>query len=165
VGKAEAVCVKSHDYAVSLTWSGNRGTGTSAYKEYGRDHTISAQGKTDISGSADRAFFGDTDRWNPEELLIAALSQCHMLSFLHVAADAGVIVTAYQDQASGTLSLDSSGGGRMTEVTLRPTVDVVAGPTMDMDALHHRASELCFIANSVNFPVRHEVTTNEVPSL
>jgi len=165
VGKAEEVRVKSHEYAVSLTWSGNRGTGTSAYKAYGRDHTVSAEGKADISGSADRAFFGDTDRWNPEELLIAALSQCHMLSFLHVAADAGVIVTAYRDEASGTLSLDSSGGGRMTEVTLRPAVEVIAGHNADMADLHHRASTLCFIANSVNFPVHHHVTTTEVSSL
>jgi len=157
--------VKQHEYAVSITWSGTRGTGTSAYKAYGRDHIVSAEGKADIAGSADRAFFGDTDRWNPEELLIAALSQCHMLSFLHVAAEAGVIVTEYSDNASGTLTLDSAGGGRVTEVTLRPTVHVVSGSEADMDALHHRASTLCFIANSVNFPVHHDVRTTEVSSL
>lgn len=159
------ISLKQHSYAVSVTWSGNRGTGTSAYKAYGRDHIVSAPGKPEIAGSSDRVFFGDTDRWNPEEMLIAALSQCHMLSFLHVASDHGVIVTAYRDEASGVLVLDSAGGGRMTEVTLRPTVEVTDDSGVDMEALHHRASTLCFIANSVNFPVHHIVTTTVAPSL
>ena len=147
--------MSGHHYEVSLTWSGNRGTGTSGYKEYGLDHIVSAPGKYDIEGSADKPFFGDVDRWNPEELLIAALSQCHMLSFLHVAADAGVVVVGYTDHASGTLTLNSEGGGRITEVRLAPEVEVLGPPAESLDALHHRASALCFIANSVNFPVTH----------
>jgi organic hydroperoxide reductase OsmC/OhrA len=157
--------MSGHHYEVSLTWSGNRGTGTSGYKEYGRDHIVSAPGKHDIKGSADKSFFGDLDRWNPEELLIAALSQCHMLSFLHVAADAGVVVVGYRDHASGTLTLNSEGGGRMTEVRLAPEVEVAGTFPESMDALHHRASELCFIANSVNFPVTHSPRVKVAGSL
>jgi len=157
--------VKEHHYEVSVSWSGNRGSGTSGYKDYGRDHLVHTEGKPPISGSADRVFFGDADRWNPEELLVAALSQCHMLSFLHVAADAGVIVVSYSDFAKGTLSLDISGGGAMTEVVLRPSIEVVAGHGQNIDRLHHKAQELCFIAASVNFPVRHEPRTSEVGPL
>jgi organic hydroperoxide reductase OsmC/OhrA len=157
--------MSGHHYEVSLTWSGNRGSGTSGYKEYGRDHTVHAEGKPDIHGSADRSFFGDAERWNPEELLIAALSQCHMLSFLHVAADAGVVVTGYTDTARGTLTLDGTGAGRVTEVTLAPHVIVAGAVPTEMDALHHRASELCFIANSVNFPVLHEPEASSSGSL
>ncbi len=157
--------MSGHHYSVVITWTGNRGSGTSGYKDYGRDHVVSAAGKADISGSADRSFFGDPERWNPEELLIAALSQCHMLSFLHVAADAGVVVTGYTDSAQGTLTLDASGAGRITGVVLRPQVTVAGDLVGDMTALHHRASELCFIANSVNFPVAHEPETRVSDSL
>ncbi len=157
--------MSGHHYEVSLTWTGNRGSGTSGYKEYGRDHVVSAPGKHDIEGSADKTFFGDRDRWNPEELLIAALSQCHMLSFLHVAADAGVVVVGYKDHASGTLEVNSEGGGRMTEVRLAPEVEIVGRPPESMDALHHRASELCFIANSVNFSVTHHPSVRVAGSL
>lgn len=157
--------MSGHHYEVSLTWNGNRGTGTSGYKDYGRNHTLSAPGKHDIEGSADKSFFGDVERWNPEELLIAALSQCHMLSFLHVAADAGVVVTAYRDHASGTLTVNADGGGRMTEVRLAPEVEVAGALPPSMDGLHHRASELCFIANSVNFPVTHSPSARVADSL
>ena len=150
---------------MSLTWTGNRGNGTRAYRDYGRDHVVHAPGKSDIAGSSDRIFHGDSDRWNPEELLIAALSQCHMLSFLHVACDAGVVVVEYRDRAEGVLELDGNGGGQMTSVTLRPEVHVVAGHGADLDALHHRAHELCFIANSVNFPVHTESTYVDRASL
>lgn len=157
--------MSGHHYSVSIAWTGNRGSGTSGYKDYGRDHIVHAEGKTDIHGSADRSFFGDVERWNPEELLIAALSQCHMLSFLHVATDAGVVVTEYTDTARGVLTLDGTGAGRVTEVTLAPSVTVAGPVPADMEALHHRASELCFIANSVNFPVVHRPETRSAGSL
>ena len=157
--------MKEHAYALSIEWTGNRGTGTSAYRAYGRDHLVRAEGKPEIAGSADRVFFGDQDRWNPEELLIAALAQCHMLSFLHVACDAGVVVVDYRDHASGTLSLQPDGAGQVTEVTLRPEVTVESDGGRDLQALHDRARELCFIARSVNFPVRHEPTTRTRPPL
>ena len=152
-----------HGYAVSLRWTGNRGEGTSTYRSYGRDHRISADGKRhDIDGSSDRTFRGDADRWNPEELVIAALAQCHMLSYLHVAAVNGIVVVDYRDAATGTLQQEGD-GGHLSGATLTPVVTIAAHHD-EADArrateLHHRASELCFIANSVNFAVRHEPTT------
>ncbi len=150
-----------HGYAVRIEWTGNRGEGTATYRSYGRDHRILADGKShEIAGSSDRAFRGDPERWNPEELVVAALSQCHMLSYLHVAAVNGLVVVGYTDDATGTLETIGD-GGRLTEATLRPIVTLAAHHTAEdagrAGALHERASELCFIANSVRFPVHHEV--------
>ena len=145
-----------HHYAMTLEWTGNRGTGTSAYRAYGRDHVISAVGKPTIAGSADRTFHGDADRWNPEELLLAALSQCHMLSYLHVATLHGVVVTGYVDAATGTMQQTDNGGGHFTSATLRPVVTISGGDASLARAIHQEASEKCFIAASVNFPVLHE---------
>ncbi len=149
----------NHSFAVSLEWTGNLGSGTSGYRDYSRDHVVSAIGKADIAGSADKTFHGDASRWNPEEMLIAALSQCHMLSFLHVAAQAGVVVTSYRDSASGILETTPDGGGRITSVTLSPRLEISRGEIEAMGALHENASKLCFIANSVNFPVSHQHVT------
>lgn len=150
-----------HGYAVRIEWTGSRGEGTATYRSYGRDHRILADGKShEIAGSSDRVFRGDPERWNPEELVVAALSQCHMLSYLHVAAVNGLVVVEYTDDATGTLETIGD-GGRLIEATLRPIVTLAAHHTAeDSDragALHERASELCFIANSVSFPVHHEV--------
>jgi organic hydroperoxide reductase OsmC/OhrA len=146
-----------HRYELTVTWTGNTGDGTSTYRGYRRTHTVTAEGPPELPGSADRTFHGDRDRWNPEQLLLAALSQCHLLSYLHVCVDAGVVVTDYVDRAAGSMRTDADGSGRFTEVVLHPTV-TVADDTMVEAATqaHHRAHELCFIANSVNFPVRHE---------
>lgn len=143
-----------HHYSVGLRWTGNRGTGTSDYRAYGRDHLIEVEGKHPIEGSADRTFHGDADRWNPEELLLTALSQCHMLSYLHVAVSLGVVVTGYSDAAVGTMRQANDGGGHFESVTLRPLV-TVAEPGMVERAVaaHRTASEKCFIAASVNFDV------------
>ena len=154
-----------HHYAVTIRWDGNRGTGTSGYRDYGREHSITAADKPTISGSSDRAFHGDATRWNPEELLLSALSQCHMLSYLHVAASNGVIVQAYVDAPTGTMIQTPDGGGHFTMVTLRPRV-TIARPTSGTDEettalagrLHGEAAAKCFIAASVNFPVLHEAT-------
>ena len=148
-----------HHFATNLEWTGNRGTGTSDYKAYGRDHVVAAVGKHSIEGSADRVFRGGAARWNPEELLIASLSQCHMLSYLHVAASNGVIVVSYSDAATGTLTQGSNGGGRITSVTLRPLVIVQNSDISLAQDLHHEAAQKCFIAASVNFPVHHEPDT------
>ncbi|MFM9919878.1 OsmC family protein [Lacisediminihabitans sp. H27-G8] len=145
-----------HHFAVSLEWTGNRGTGTSGYKAYGRDHVVRAAGKHEISGSSDRVFHGDADRWNPEEMLIAALSQCHLLSYLHVAASNGVIVTDYTDAATGIMEQTADGGGHFTSVTLRPVVTIATSDRELARSLHHEASLKCFIASSMNFPVEHE---------
>lgn len=152
-----------HRYAVAIEWTGDRGEGTATYRSYGRDHRIHAEGKRhEIAGSSDRVFRGDADRWNPEELVIAALAQCHMLSYLHVAAVNGIVVVGYADSATGTLRQEGD-GGRLIEATLRPVVTLAEhhdeADAHRAEALHHRASELCFIANSVSFPVHHEPTT------
>lgn len=146
-----------HHYAIELEWTGNKGTGTSGYKDYGRDHVLRTEGAEPIAGSSDRVFFGDADRWNPEEMLVGALSQCHMLSYLHVASSHGVVVVAYSDAATGTMQQTADGGGYFTSVTLRPRVTVVDPAQRELARfLHHEASEKCFIAASVNFPVLHE---------
>jgi organic hydroperoxide reductase OsmC/OhrA len=150
---------QEHHFAVTTNWTGNRGTGTSHYRAYGRENIVNASGKPPISGSSARVFHGDPERWNPEELLIAALSQCHLLSFLHVATNRGVVVTSYDDNATGILSLGADGGGHFASVTLRPMVTVTTGDVASIEALHREAREKCFIAASVNFPVNHEPVT------
>ena len=148
-----------HHYALTVTWTGNLGEGTSGYRAYSRDHDIEIPGLPVLKGSADPTFRGDPGRYNPEQLLLAALSQCHMLSFLHVAVKHGVVVTGYRDQAEGLMRTNRDGSGQFESVTLRPVVatkDPVAPDTMA--AMHHEANSLCFIARSVNFPVRHEAS-------
>jgi organic hydroperoxide reductase OsmC/OhrA len=146
-----------HSYSIDIAWQGNLGTGTSGYRDYSRELTVTAHGKHPIEGSADKPFRGDLSRWNPEELLLAALAQCHLLSYLYVAVTEGVVVTDYSDAATGTMAEDGHGGGAFTEVLLRPRV-TVSDPSMTDAAMraHKKANELCFIARSVNFPVLHE---------
>jgi organic hydroperoxide reductase OsmC/OhrA len=146
-----------HSYTVSVSWTGNRGTGTSGYRAYDRDHDVIADGRPVIAASSEPLFRGDPARWNPELELVAALSQCHMLWYLHLCAVAGVIVTGYTDDAGGTMAEADDGGGRFTEVVLRPQV-AIASPDMAEAAasLHKEAHAKCFVASSVNFPVRHE---------
>lgn len=147
-----------HSFAVSVEWTGNRGGGTADYRSYARDNLISAEGKPPIEGSSAKVFHGDAARWNPEEALIAALSECHLLSYLHVAVKNGVVVESYTDAASGTLLTDGSGGGHFANVTLRPMVTISAGDPEVARRIHADANALCFIASSVNFPVLHEPT-------
>ena len=153
-----------HHYALTTTWTGNRGTGTSGYREYTRDVTIGIQGKPDLLASADKPFRGDPGRWNPEDLLLAALSECHLLSYLHACVTAGVVVTDYRDDATGVMREDGRGGGAFAEVTLRPRVQVADESMLDAARnAHHTAHEWCFIANSVNFPVRVEPRIQVAP--
>ncbi|QIK62680.1 OsmC family peroxiredoxin [Leucobacter viscericola] len=145
-----------HEYRVGVEWRGNRGTGTSGYRDYGRELLIHAANKEPLEGSADPTFHGNAERWNPEELLVAALAQCHMLSYLHMAVREGVVVTGYTDEATGTMQQRGLGGA-FTEVVLRPRVTVADVSMVEAArAAHAEAREHCFIANSVNFPVRHE---------
>lgn len=147
---------KAHRYTTSLVWKGNKGRGTASYGAYGRDFDVQSEGKPVISGSSDPAFRGDATKYNPEDLLLVSLSSCHLLWYLHLCADAGVIVTAYEDQPSGTM-IEDENGGRFTEVVLHPKVTVQkAAMQTKADELHHEAHRLCFIANSVNFPVTVE---------
>ena len=143
-----------HKYAIQVSWTGNRGTGTSSYSAYGRQHIISAGSKPDIAGSSDPAFRGNPDRWNPEDLMVAAASACHKLWYLHLCAEAGIVVMAYQDQAEGTM-IDDHGHGAFTEIVLRPQVQIRLGDDIETaQQLHHSAHEKCYIANSVNFPIK-----------
>ena len=146
-----------HNYIVHVQWTGNKGFGTTGYTMYERSHTISVFNKPSILASSDPAFRGDKNRYNPEELLVASLSSCHMLWYLHLCAEAGVVVLEYEDNATGTLTEDKETGGRFTEVVLCPLV-IVEDPSMIAKAiaLHENANRLCFIANSVNFLVSHQ---------
>ena len=145
-----------HRYRVDVEWTGNRGSGTDGYRNYGRDHVIRVDGKPELAGSADPAFRGDAARHNPEDMLVSALSTCHMLSYLHMATVAGVVVTAYRDAAEATM-VTAGDGGRFAEVVLRPTVTISASSDpAKAQAVHDDAHHACFIANSVNFPVRCE---------
>ena len=145
-----------HHYRVDVEWTGNRGTGTDGYRNYSRDHVIRVAGKPELAGSSDPTFRGDATRHNPEDMLVTALSTCHMLSYLHMATVAGVVVTAYVDAAEGTMATEGD-GGRFIEVVLRPVVPISAASDLaKAEAAHDTAHHACFIANSVNFPVRCE---------
>lgn len=146
--------MKEHRYQPIIEWTGNRGTGTSGYRDYDRSHVLSAGSKPPIPGSSDPAFRGDAAAWNPEDLLVASISSCHMLWYLHLASAAKVVVIGYRDQPEGVMAEDAKGSGRFTHAILRPEVTIAA----DSDAakaaeLHHEAHAMCFIANSVNFPI------------
>lgn len=145
-----------HRYRVTARWTGNRGGGTTGYRDYDRLVTISADGKPDLAASADRSFRGDPQRWNPEDLLLAALSECHLLSYLHSAVTRDVVVVDYVDETTGVMRVVGN-GGHFVEVTLHPVVTVANSAMVEAAlAAHHDAHEWCFIANSVNFPVRVE---------
>lgn len=156
----------THQYAVTVTWTGNTGSGTSDHRSYSRDHEVRAGDNPLLVGSADPNFRGDPTRWNPEELLVAAISQCHMLWYLALAAKAKVVVTAYRDDAQGEMETHRDGSGEFTSVTLRPHVSVADASMIETaDALHEAAKRMCFIARSVSFPVRHEARTGVDPDL
>lgn len=145
----------NHHYHVTVEWTGNRGSGTSGYRDYARDHVVTAGVKPPIAGSSDPAFLGDPARWNPEELLLASASACHKLWYLHLCADAGILVTAYLDHANGTM-VDGA-RGHFTAIVLRPRVTIAPGADRELaERLHHAAHERCYIANSVNFPISCE---------
>jgi organic hydroperoxide reductase OsmC/OhrA len=149
--------MKQHRYAVRLDWTGNEGTGTSAYRAYSRSHDLCAPGKPAIPGSADPAFRGDPARWNPEELLVASIAACHQLWYLHLCAVAGIIVQAYSDGASGIMVEQPDGAGQFESVTLRPHARLARGADeQKARALHHEAAKMCFIARSVSFRIDHE---------
>ena len=152
---------KLHQYNTHLRWTGNTGKGTENYRAYERAYTVSINGKPEIEGSSDPSFRGDPAKYNPEEMLVAALSACHMLSFLHFCSASGVIVVDYSDTASGTMEEAKDGNGRFTEVILKPQVIVKEASMIEkVNALHEKAHQFCFIANSCNFPIRHVPTAS-----
>jgi organic hydroperoxide reductase OsmC/OhrA len=146
--------VKQHKYRCELEWTGNDGRGTQRYNSYRRDHVLRCAGKPDIPGSSDPSFRGDKARYNPEELLVASLSSCHMLWYLHLCAVNKITVLEYRDSAEGTMRENSDGSGEFVSVTLRPKVLILEQEKeTQATELHYNAHSLCFISRSVNFPV------------
>jgi organic hydroperoxide reductase OsmC/OhrA len=153
----------THAYANHLIWTGNLGDGTSSYAAYSRRYRVLVDGKPELIGSANRAFRGESDVHDPEDLFVAALTACHMLAYLALCARQGVRVLEYEDHASGTLVTDADGGGQFESVTLSPVVTIAEGSDADLAArLHDTAHARCFIANSCSIPVRHEATIRSV---
>ena len=147
---------KEHHYLVAIEWTGNKGEGTKSYTGYERIHRVSVAGKPVIEASSDLAFRGDNTKYNPEELFVSSISACHMLWYLHLCADNGIVVESYTDEAIGTM-LVSASGGRFTDVILNPVVKITNKDKQEIAlALHEAANKYCFIANSCNFPVRHK---------
>ncbi len=149
-----------HHFAAHLVWTGAAQGPTSSYEAYSRDYRAVVEGKPPLEGSADPVFRGDPGRYNPEDLLVLSLSACHMLSYLHLCASAGIEVVAYEDQASGTMTIKDR-RMRFVDVLLEPKVTIAKGDRAKAMALHEQAHEACFIANSVNFPVRHDATIEQ----
>lgn len=147
---------RTHEYRTRVEWSGSNDDGTSSYSTYSRDYRVSIDGKPDLEGSADPIFRGASDRYNPEDLFLAAVSACHMLAYLALCAREGVRVVAYSDSATGTLVYGAQ-GGRFETVTLRPSVVVAdAADAARALALHETAHERCFIAASSTATILHE---------
>jgi organic hydroperoxide reductase OsmC/OhrA len=142
-----------HSYNVSIEWNGNKGKGTKSYTSYSRDYWVKIEGKPPIKGSSDPAFMGDKEAINPEELLVAAISACHMLWFLHLAAEADVVIIGYEDQAQGKMVEKADGSGHFEVVLLYPETKSINGDTQLVETIHRQAHEKCFIANSLNFPI------------
>ena len=154
---------KEHLYTATVTWTGNQGDGTSDYKAFTRDYDIICAGKPIVKGSADPGYLGDASRHNPEDMLLAALSACHMLWYLHLCTVSKVVVTAYQDAVEGKMLTNQDGSGEFTSVTLKPRITITSDSDAAIaDSLHDKANAMCFIARSVNFPVQHE---SEITSL
>jgi organic hydroperoxide reductase OsmC/OhrA len=147
---------RQHSYKLTINWTGNTGTGTDTYRSYERNYSIQGDGKIEIAGSSDPHFRGDKTKYNPEDLLVASLSSCHMLTYLHLCAESGVVVLDYYDHATGAMVENAHGGGQFSEVMLNPVVTVADRKMIEKAGeLHKQANELCFIANSVNFKVSH----------
>jgi organic hydroperoxide reductase OsmC/OhrA len=145
-----------HHYNAHLIWDGNRGDGTASYGGYGREYRVVIEGKPELQGSADPAFRGDPDRLNPEDLFLASIASCHMLSYLALCSRERISVLAYEDAATGTMKEDGRGGGRFEEVVLHPRVTVASAEHIARATeLHERAHALCFIANSCSVPIRN----------
>ena len=149
--------MKNHQYKTKVIWTGNTGESTKNYRSYQRSYTISVDGKAEISGSSDPAFLGNPELHNPEDLLLASVSSCHLLWYLHLCSVNKILVLEYEDLAEGTMIESENGSGKFSEIILKPNI-VVAEKEMIEKAveLHEKANEYCFIANSLNFEVKHQ---------
>ncbi len=147
---------KEHQYKTNLVWAGNKGSGTMDYRSYDRDFVVSIENKQPISGSSDSVFLGDKTKYNPEDLLLSSISSCHMLWYLHLCSKNDIVVMEYKDNAVGTMIENADGSGQFKEVLLQPEVLISKKEQIDLaNSLHEEANKMCFIANSLNFPVRH----------
>lgn len=148
---------RKHEYKSTLIWTGNRGSGTMDYRAYDRYFTIKIDGKEDIKGSSDPLFRGDKSLHSPEDMLLASVSSCHMLWYLHLCADNGIVVLEYIDEALGIMQEEKDGSGKFTQIVLRPNVVIAQGGDVDKAIqLHHESGKMCFIANSLKFPIVYE---------
>lgn len=153
--------MKTHHYKLLISWTGNTGSGTRTLRSYSRNHDVMAVGLETIAASSDPAFRGDPARWNPEQLFLASIAQCHMLWYLGIAAEAGIVVTAYEDHPTGIMIEEANGAGQFESVTLRPFVTITPDSDLALSkSLHDRVGEYCFIARSINTPIHHEVTVH-----
>ncbi|WP_186626947.1 OsmC family protein [Rhodococcus sp. BP22] len=154
-----------HNYAVHLVWTGNTGSGTSSLRSYSRDHQVDAKGLAQIAASADPAFLGDPTRWNPEQLYLTSIAQCHMLWYLGLAARSAITVVAYDDHPTGIMVEESSGAGEFESVTLHPTVTIDSrSDPRRAKTLHEEVADYCFIARSVKTPILHEANIIQLDS-
>lgn len=150
-----------HTYKLTAVWTGNKGEGTKNVRTYDRSHTVSIQGKPELFLTTDNAAVGDKSKLNPEDLLVSALSSCHLLSYLYLCAMEGIVVTSYTDNAIGIMIEEASGTGSFKEVTLNPIFSVTDESMVERAIeLHHKAHEICYIANSVNFEVKCNPSCN-----
>ncbi len=150
---------KEHHYTLSIKWTGNKGKGTADYTAYSRDHDIKGPDKVVIPGSSDPSFRGAKERYNPEELFLSSISSCHMLWYLHLCTVAKITVLNYEDNPEGIMSETENGSGQFDKVVLKPIVSIKEGQDVKLaETLHQRANEYCFISNSLNFKVEHQVT-------
>ncbi|WP_166365221.1 OsmC family protein [Pseudomonas akapageensis] len=147
-----------HTYEVTVTWQGNTGTGTSGYQDYRRDFLVEASGKPAIECSSDPAFLGDPKKWNPEDFLVASVSACHKLWYLHLCAVNKITVLSYVDAPIGRMiDTHPTRKGHFTEIVLRPVIELSKESDKALAVrLHEEAHHECFLANSVNFPIRCE---------
>ena len=149
--------MKTHKYTSQFEWTGNTGKGTQNYSSYERDFLIKVAEKATILGSSDPSFRGDHTKHNPEDLFLSSICSCHALWYLHLCASHEIEVHSYTDNAEGVMTEREDGGGQFTEVLLKPIVLIKKKTNIPLAvSLHEEANELCFIANSCNFPIHHQ---------
>jgi len=150
--------MKEHRYHVKLNWTDENGKGTTSYTDYSRNHQANVKGKPALQLSSDQAFRGDATKYNPEDMLVASLASCHMLWYLHLCSKSGITVVKYEDNAEGLMLQEDTGGGRFEKVVLHPEITIVEKDKIELaHKLHEEANQKCYIANSCNFPIKHQV--------
>ncbi|OXB02804.1 OsmC family protein [Flavobacterium pectinovorum] len=152
-----------HLFKAELNWASSPNPEQSASKFYSKSHKIVIEGKPVLNVSAAKAFKGDPELYNPEDLLLSSLVSCHMMSYLYVCSQNGIEILEYSDNAEATLEVNPDGSGRFVEVLLNPKVKISNQDKIDLAIeLHTKANQLCFIANSCNFPVLHEASCEAI---